>query len=73
LKNCQIVGVFWAAWVERDRAGFGNSVDELMAFYRARAIKPLVSQRFPMDRAPEAIAWLAARKATGKVVVIMDR
>jgi NADPH:quinone reductase len=73
LKNCQIVGVFWAAWVERDRAGFSNSVDELMAFYRARAIKPLVSQRFPMDRAPEAIAWLAARKATGKVVVIMDR
>ncbi len=73
LKNCQIVGVFWAAWVERDPTGFRDSVDELMAFYRASAIKPLVSQRFPMDRAPEAIAWLAARKATGKVVVIMDK
>jgi NADPH2:quinone reductase len=73
LKNCQIVGVFWAAWVERDPASLRESGKELIDLYRAGAINPIVSQRFPMERAADAIAWLAARRATGKVVVTMDR
>jgi NADPH2:quinone reductase len=71
LKNCQIVGVFWAAWVERDPDGFQQSGKELIDLYRAGAIKPVVSQRFPMEQAGDAIAWLASRRATGKVVVTM--
>jgi NADPH:quinone reductase len=71
LKSCQIVGVFWAAWVERDREAFEASTRELLEFYERGAIKPLVSERFPLERAQEAISWLADRKAIGKIVVTM--
>ena len=36
------------------------------------AIKPVVSERFALARAGEAIARLAARKAMGKIVVTME-
>ena len=72
LKSCQIIGVFWAAWVERDREGFEASTRQLMQFYQHGMIKPLVSERFPLEKAGDAITWLATRKAKGKVVVTMD-
>jgi NADPH2:quinone reductase len=72
LKSCQIVGVFWGAWIDRDPQGFAASIKELTDFYRAGAIKPLVSKRFPLEKAADAISWLTARQATGKVVVTME-
>jgi NADPH2:quinone reductase len=71
LKSCQIVGVFWAAWVTREREAFEKSTGELLDFYRKGAIRPLVSERFSLERASEAIQWVADRKAVGKVVVVM--
>lgn len=72
LKGCDIVGVFWGAAVARDPAGHRRNVGELMALYESGKIKPHVSERFPLERAGEAIAHLAARKAMGKVVVTVD-
>lgn len=43
-----------------------------MDLYATGKIKPFVSERFPLAKAPEAIAHLASRKAMGKVVVTMD-
>jgi NADPH:quinone reductase len=72
LKSCQIVGVFWADWVENYPAEFGASVRELLQFYSQGAIKPVISRRFPLDEGGTAIELLAARSATGKVVVMVD-
>jgi len=72
LKSCDIVGVFWAAWIDKDRSSFAVSAHELMEFYKAGRIKPLVSQRFPFERASEAISCLTSRKALGKVVVVIN-
>lgn len=72
LKSCDIVGVFWGAAVARDPAGHAQNVRELMALYAEGKIKPHVSERFPLERAGEAIAHLASRKAMGKVVVTND-
>ena len=72
LKSLSIVGVFWGTAVNRDLAAHRLNVDALMALYAAGKIKPFVSERFPLARAGEAIAHLASRKATGKVVVTMD-
>jgi NADPH2:quinone reductase len=71
LKSCQIVGVFWAAWVAREPDAFEKSTGELLEFYRKGSIRPLVSERFSLERASEAIRWVADRKAVGKVVVMM--
>lgn len=72
LKSCDVVGVFWGAAVARDPAAHQQNVRELMDMYTADKIRPHVSERFPLDRAGDAIAHLAARKALGKVVVTMD-
>jgi NADPH2:quinone reductase len=72
LKGCDIVGVFWGAAVARDPKGHQENVRELMAFYTEGKIKPHVSERFPLERAAEAIVHLASRKAMGKVVVTID-
>lgn len=69
LKSCNIIGVFWGAAVARDPQAHQVNVRELMDLYTSGKIKPFVSERFPLERAGEAIAHLGARKAVGKVVV----
>lgn len=69
LKGCSIVGVFWGAFVNRSQARHEANVAELIALYEAGAIRPLVSERFPLERGGEAIERLAARASVGNVVV----
>ena len=72
LKVFQIVGVFWGAFARRDPEANARNTAELFALYEQGAIKPHVSKRFPLAQAGEAIAWLAGRRALGKVVVTME-
>jgi NADPH:quinone reductase len=72
LKACQIIGVFWGAFSQRDPAGNRANNEELLALYAKGAIKPQISERFPLARGAEAIARLANREALGKVVVVME-
>ncbi|MGH6971581.1 MAG: zinc-binding dehydrogenase, partial [Caulobacteraceae bacterium] len=72
LKSCDIAGVFWGAAVARDPKAHAKNVKELMDLYVSGKIRPHVSEHYPLERAPEAIAHLASRKALGKVVVTVD-
>ena len=72
LKGCQVVGVFWGGFTQRDPKANAANIAELMQLYAKGAIKPLVSERYPLARAGEAISRLASRKAMGKIVVTMD-
>jgi NADPH2:quinone reductase len=72
LKSCQIVGVFWAAWVDKHPAEFQASARELLELYSRGAIKPVISRRFPLNEGGKAIELLAARSAVGKIVVTVD-
>jgi NADPH2:quinone reductase len=72
LKNCAIVGIFWGAWTERDPQASQQNNRELVDFYTQGKIKPHISGRYPLAQAGQAIADLAARKALGKLVVMID-
>ena len=69
LKSCQIVGVFWGAFVATHPAEHAANVAELLELYTAGKICPYVSDRYPLDEAAAAITELAERRARGKVVV----
>jgi NADPH:quinone reductase len=71
LKSCDILGVYWGAWVDRNPQTHRQNVDELLSLYAQGKIKPYVSERFSLDKGGEAIEHLASRKALGKVVVTM--
>lgn len=72
LKSCQIVGVFWGAFTLRDPAANAENIRELMSLYEAGKIKPVISERFDLEHAPDAITRLAARQALGKLVITME-
>ena len=71
LKSCQIVGVFWGGFAARDQEANARNNRELLDLYAAGKIRPFVSERMPLERGGEAIMKLAARQATGKIVVTM--
>ena len=72
LKGCQIVGVFWGSFAERDPATNQRNGAELVSLYSDGKIKPHVSAQYPLDQASQAIRDLAERRAMGKVVVTID-
>src|SRR5262245_17278492 len=72
LKGCQVVGVFWGDFARRNPAANAANIAELMQLYAKGAIKPVVSERYPLAKAGDAIARLASRQAMGKIVVTMD-
>jgi NADPH2:quinone reductase len=71
LKGCQVVGVFWGGFAQRDPKANAANIEKLMQLYAKGAIRPVVSERYPLARAGEAIARLAGRQAMGKIVVTM--
>ena len=72
LKSCQIVGVFWGAFVARDPKANKANLDELMQFYKDGKIRPHISGRYPLHQAAQALRQMADRKVKGKVILTTD-
>ena len=69
LKVCQIVGVDWRDYTEQQPERNARNVEALVRLWRDGRIRPRVSATYPLERASEAIARMAARGALGKLVV----
>lgn len=69
LKQCDIVGVWWGAHVEREPAKHQASMQALFDLYAKGALKPLISARHAFEDALSAIRALAERRVRGKVIV----
>jgi NADPH2:quinone reductase len=72
LKGCDVRGVFWGGYVNREPAEAANTIRELVKLCSDRTIEPLISARFPLERGGEAITFLADRKIIGKAVVMVS-
>ena len=70
LKGASVVGVFWGDFARREPARFADSMRQLAKWYAAGKLRPHVSETFPLEKAPEALKLMAARKVKGKVVLI---
>ncbi|HRJ70385.1 MAG TPA: NADPH:quinone oxidoreductase family protein [Beijerinckiaceae bacterium] len=69
LKACQVIGVFWGDFTVRRPRDNAANIMELLGMLRDGTIRPEISSRYPLERAGEAIAELAERRARGKVIV----
>ena len=69
LKGCQIAGVFWGAFTEKQPDANAANIRELYAFFSENKIRPHVSARYPLSEAAQAIKDLSERRAMGKIVV----
>lgn len=72
LKGCEIVGVFWGAFTQREPEAHEENTRELLQYVSEGKLKPHVSATFPLEEAGEALAMLAERKALGKVIVTVE-
>ena len=69
LKGCSIVGVFWGDFLKREPVQGESDLAALFELYRKKMIAPLVSARYDLDHAGQAIEALMQRRVRGKVVV----
>ena len=69
LKGCQIVGVFWGAWVGMCPDENNKNFAELFKLHAEGKINPEVSQKYSLENSADAFLHLANRKAKGKVII----
>ncbi|HEY0627497.1 MAG TPA: NADPH:quinone oxidoreductase family protein [Allosphingosinicella sp.] len=72
LKSCDVCGVFWGAFAARDPKANAAHIQTLFRLWQEGKIAPKVSRTWPLADGGEAIAYMAARKAVGKLVVMVE-
>jgi NADPH2:quinone reductase len=69
LKNCDVRGVFWGAWAERDPAGHRANIANLLRWCADGKLSGHIYAVYPLDKTAEALKTLADRKVMGKVIL----
>jgi NADPH:quinone reductase len=70
LKNFSVLGVNWALYRQRHTARVRRWMVELLKLAEAGQLKPVIWRSFPLAEAPQALAAIAARESSGKVVLV---
>jgi NADPH2:quinone reductase len=70
LKERSLIGVYWGDSTKHDPAGHMANLKQLNEWFAAGVIRPVVSERFPLSAAKDAIAKIANRQVKGKIVVV---
>lgn len=71
LKGCAVVGVFWGEFATRQKKDNQANMMQLFGWLMQGKIKPHISAEYPLEQAAQALNDLLARKATGKVVLVV--
>nr|WP_087575989.1 NADPH:quinone oxidoreductase family protein [Sphingomonas sp. CDS-1] len=71
LKSCDLRGVFWGAFTERNPARHRDHVSQLLSWWKNGQIRPHIDRIYSLEQGSEALERLASRSAIGKVVVRM--
>ena len=69
LKGAAAVGVFWGAFTAREPEANGENFAQLFGWLASGALKPVVSRRYPLAEAGQALRDLLDRKVTSKIVL----
>ena len=69
LKSCDVRGVLWGGWTERDVAGYRASTEQLIAWAAQGKLSSHVHAVYPLAEAPAALKAIAARQVMGKVIL----
>ena len=70
LKERSLVGVYWGDSTKHDPGGHLANLKQLNDWFSTGKIKPVVSERYPLATARDAVAAIANRQVKGKVVVV---
>jgi NADPH:quinone reductase len=69
LKNCDVRGVFWGAWADREREAHRANVAQLMQWCADGKLAVHVHAIYPLAQTTDALKAIANRQVIGKVIV----
>jgi NADPH2:quinone reductase len=69
LKGCDVLGVFWGSWTERNPQGHRANTEQLLAWCAEGKLSSHVHAVYSLQEAPAALKAIAARQVMGKVIV----
>jgi NADPH2:quinone reductase len=71
LKSCDVRGVAWGAWTERDLDGHRENTVQLLDWAMRGKLSTHVHAVYPLAETPAALKAIAARQVMGKVILRM--
>lgn len=71
LKSCQIVGVFWGAFAQRDPAANMQNTLQLIQWFNEGTLKPHIHKTYSLKDAPKALEEMMDRQVKGKAVIVV--
>ena len=69
VKNTSVIGVVWGAQAARDPVLVSRNLAELLRWWQAGRLKPVVARTFPLAEAGAAMEALLSRRHAGKIVL----
>ncbi|MDG0023103.1 NADPH:quinone oxidoreductase family protein [Trinickia sp. Y13] len=69
LKGASIVGVFWGEFAKREPQHHAQAFAELLRWLNDGKLRPHISARYRLEDTPRALAVMAQRRVTGKIVI----
>ncbi|WP_174503910.1 NADPH:quinone oxidoreductase family protein [Acidiphilium sp. C61] len=70
LKGASLVGVFWGEFARREPGNQIRMMEDLFAMLARGEIRPLVSKTYTLEETADALRDMAARRVTGKIVIL---
>jgi NADPH:quinone reductase len=69
LKSCDVRGVLWGGWTERDPEGHRNLMADILRWCSEGKLSVHIHAVYPLANAAEALKAIAARQVMGKVIL----
>jgi NADPH2:quinone reductase len=69
LKGCQIIGVFWTSFVEREPETHRANTAQILQWCKEGKIMPHIHATFPLAETSKALMEIEGRKVSGKVII----
>jgi len=69
LKGCNILGVFWGAWVRHDPENYRAALEQLAHWCAEGKLSCHVQEVYSLADTPRALKALGERRVMGKLVV----
>lgn len=70
VKEFAVVGVFWGNFTRYEAAAYAANMKELLGWYQAGKVRPLIEGRYPLAEAAEVLTRVLGRGAVGKIALI---
>ena len=72
LKGCQIVGVFWGSFTQREPGKNMQNTMQLIQWFNDKTINPHIHGTYSLQDAPKALNEMRNRNVKGKVIIDMS-